>query len=156
MRQKLDDVLSEIEEHKKILSPMLIDLKKVDDSIEYFENRLKEAEKIKQIKLKAINDIFELTALLEYSLPCGYKVKMGNKYKVDITSMPEFLKWLKANLEPQEVLRFFDGALKDTYVKNFASEWINRRKMKGEIDVKIDGLNIEGLTYRRLTTKKGD
>ena len=143
-------------EHTQYLDADLKEIQKVDNKIEWFKEKTKELEKDKQVLLNRLSETFDLAMVHSHSLPNGFAAKVDNKFKCEINDSGKFLKWLKVNCEPHEVLEFFQDSLKVTKVKDFCSKQINKMKINGymEHEIKIDGIEFSDLTFRRLTTIK--
>lgn len=154
LQQILKDHM-EREGHTKHLDAALFKVKKIDDQIAWNEKRIKELEAKKQEELRRVNDIFELAVVTKHTLTNGYTVKVDNRHKIEITSVSDFLKWLKTNCKPQEVLSFFEDSIKLSKLKRFCDDKINQMKDEGkfESEIKIDGIKIIDVQYRRLTTE---
>jgi len=137
---------------KPYLDKQLWAIQKTDNKIKWFENKIKELEEEKQLQLKKMGEYLDLAMQSSHSLKNGFTVMPDNKRKVEVTNTADFLKWLKANRKPQEVMSFFEGALKLSNLKSFCNKEANLQTEKGTIEPKIDGVEFGEITYRRLTT----
>lgn len=127
----------------------ILSLDKRLDNLELLKKKL-EAEK--QESLKAMEDLMEAVPVLIHSLPNGYTIAYDHKRKMQIDNMTSFLRWLKAHCQPHEVLSFFDGALKSASIKAFVEKKCDEQRCEGILDPKIDGIDLQEITFRRLTT----
>lgn len=150
--EKIMEQDMEAKKYKPYLDKALRDVKLVDDKIDWYQRQIDEQEKIKQAKLNKISELFDLAMVSKHELPNGYTVKTDNRYKLEVQDVGAFLKWLKTNCEPQQVLEFFKDAIKVTKLKSFAEKQINEMRINGELSPEIDGLKIYDVTFRRLTT----
>lgn len=166
----LDRALAEVEKNmledaaeKKKMEPYLTKqlyvLKRIDDRILYFENQLKELEIKKREELSKMSDLLELAGTSRFEVKPSkgnvriYRVKPDNRHKVEIENMFSFMYWLKENIEPQEVIRFFAKALKLTELKKFCNQQYNEQRSKGDMNPSIDGIKFGDLEYRKLKTE---
>ena len=140
--------------HKPYLDKALFEIEKIDEKINWFNEKAKQLEKEKQVKLSNLNELFDLAMVSKHSLKNGFTAKTDNRYKLEVEDTGAFLKWLKANCEPQEILKFFSDSLKVTKLKSFCEAKINEMRINGELAPEIDGVKIYDVTFRRLTTKK--
>lgn len=124
----------------------------IDRRMERLESQLEALEKEKQAELVKMLDFFDLAVVNHHSLPDGYTVSVDNKREIQIDDPAKFLKWMKENCEPQEVLEFFKDALKSTKLKSFITKQCNKQAVKGEIEPNVGGITIGDITFRRLTT----
>lgn len=147
----------EANRHKPYLDKDLKEIEKIDNKIEWFQSKITDLEKEKQNKLANLAETFDTAMVTRHSLKNGYTALIDNRYEIKIDDTAAFLKWLKANCTPDEVLEFFTSSLKITSLKKFCSVQINKRVMQGmfESEIQIDGITIKDMQYRRLTTKKG-
>lgn len=137
---------------KPILDKKLKEIQKIDNKIKWFEDKIKELESDKQFELNRMDDLLDLAMQSSHSLSNGYTVMPDNKAKVEVLDVAAFLKWLKQNREPQDVLDFFSDALKKANLKKFCDKEMNNQTEKGILEPKIDGIRFGEITYRRLTT----
>lgn len=153
----IEDQELEAQKYEQILNRDAWAILRIDRNINYHEEKIKDLEKTKQDKIKLFNDKLELAVLSKWELDNGYTIKPDNRYNIEVEDTEAFLKWLKSNCKPEEVLEFFKDALKKSNLKRFAEKKINEQRLEGVMNPEIDGLYIKDLAYRRLTTtyKKG-
>lgn len=120
--------------------------------IESLDIKIKNLEKQKQIELSNINELLDLAMVQTHALDNGFTVKPDNRYNLEVISIEDFMAWLKKNKKPQEVFKFFKGAMKILALKRFCEKEIADQRINGEIDPKIDGIVIGDMSYRKLTT----
>lgn len=157
MAKQFDNVLAEmaaLQSNKKAAMPAL---DKHLYEIELVDKKIRLLEKEKAEKLNKFNEMLETNALSSHSLPNGFYARPDDRFKIEIDNVELFLKWLKTNVKPLEVLAFFKTAIKKTELKRFCEHHYNMKRIEGVQDPKIDGITIGEKTYRRLTTeyKKG-
>jgi len=147
----------EAKKFKPYLDSAVKEVQKIDNKIKWFEDKIKEEETKKQIELKKVADLFELALVNSHQLTNGYKVMIDNKYNLEVHDVGAFLKWLKVKCEPQDVLEFFSTSIKKASLKTFCEKYINKGRIDGKFqsEIEIDGIKINDLTFRRLTTKEG-
>lgn len=154
----LDKVLKEKENNLKKWTPELNKqahvIKRLDDTIEYHEKKIKLLEEQKKDELEKMQELFDSAVINSHTVG-DYKIYASLSRKMDIADVPAFLKWLKLNCTPDEVIEFFTDALKATNLKRFVERQADKQRLKGEMNPIIDGIDLGDITYRRLTTKKG-
>lgn len=160
-KKPLDYAMDKIKEqdmeagkHKPYLDAECKIVQNIDNKIEWHQSKIAELEKLKQAQLSKVSELFDLAMVHKHELKNGYIVKTDNRYKLEVQSVGDFLKWLKANVEPQDVLKFFEDAIKITKLKSFVEHQINLQRIEGELEPKVDGIKIFDVTFRRLTTTK--
>ena len=139
---------------KPHLDVQLGKVQKIDSSILYYENKIKEAEEEKQKSLMGMGDLLELAGTSNHKLKNGYEVRPDNKHYIKIQDVTLFMRWLKANKTPTEVILFLEDAIGKTALKRFVNKEINEQRMSGELSPAIAGIDFGEITYRRLTTEK--
>jgi len=137
---------------KPILDKQLKEVEKIDNKIKWFENKIKEEEERKEKELRKMNDLLELAVKSTHKLSNGYTVKPDDKREFTVEDIGSFLKWLKANKSPIEVMEFLKTSMKKTALRSFCNEEANKQRIEGIIEPKIDGIILGQVTYRRLTT----
>lgn len=143
---------SKLNKMKPFLDHKLKEIQKIDNKLNWYQEKIKEIEKEKQKELDKMNDLLETAMVDTHKLSNGFGVKPDNKRKVEITNISDFLKWLKQNKTSSEVLSFFDDAIKLTKLKSFCEKESNEQRLKGIIQPKIDGVEFGDITFLRLTT----
>lgn len=124
------------------------------NNLEVFKKNIEEE---KQKELEKMQDLMEAVPTIIHSLPNGYTVAYDHKRKMEVDNMASFLRWLKTNCEPHEVLSFFQDAIKSANLKKFVEKKCDEQRQAGVMEPKIDGIDIKEITFRRLTTFfKGD
>ncbi len=121
-------------------------------TVRYLDKQIKKFEEMKQEEINRMEDLMELAVVSKHTLKDGFFIKPANTRKVYLKDIGKFLKWLKANRNPYEILAFFKDAFKITAVKNFCDDEANAQRLKGIMEPKIDGIELGGITYNRLTT----
>ena len=152
--KEIEERMIEAGEHKLHLDNAIRPILKIDNSIDYYKKKILELEDEKELELRKVSDLFELAMVSTHSLKNGYTVKVDNRYKIEIKNVRAFLGWLKVNADPENVLELFATGLKKTVIYKYASKEINNMRIRGEMEPKIDGLEIYDITYRKLTTKR--
>lgn len=154
--KKVDAILKDQEKKKKEALPFLnsqaIAIRKIDDHITYYENKIKQLEESKQKELEKMNELFD-AAVISYHIVGNYKISSSLSRKMNIKDVPAFLLWLKKNCEPKEVLEFFTDAIKSTHLKRFVEKQADKQREKGIMNPTVDGIDLGDITYRRLTTQ---
>lgn len=144
------------QEFRPLLDKALWEIYKVDNAIEYHERQKAELEKKKKELINKMYPILESSGSLSHEVETKsfrYTIKPNNRHKVGVTSTRDFLKWLKANCEPKEVMEFFEGAFKKAHLEKFISNKVNDLIDAGKAPV-IDGTDIGEVTFNRFSTKK--
>jgi len=131
-------------------------VQKLDNKIKWFESKIKELEEEKQQQLRKTMELFDSAMVSKHILKNGYTVKVDDRYAMNILDTGKFLKWMKTNCEPHEVLEFFTNSLKVAALKKFCSQQVNKMRDDGKLgdEIVIDGIEILEKDFRRLTTEK--
>lgn len=137
-----------------ILDRKLKELYRLDDSIKYFEGRIKIIEKEKKQKLDEMQNLLDLAMKSSHSLKNGYTVKPKSNRKMKIEDPEKFLRWIKKHKTPNEVMEFLSSALKLTNVKKFCEKEFDNQKEQGEIYPSVDGIRYGKETFTQLQTCK--
>lgn len=153
--EKVLEMEIEAGKFKPILDVHAKNVEQIDNKIAWFEGKIKELEEEKQKKLREVSEIFDTVMISKHKLSNGYTIKPDNRYDLVIDNVGEFLKWMKLNCEPQDVLGFFSTSIKVASLKSFCNKEINKQRLNGEILPSIDGITINDVNFRRLTTTKG-
>lgn len=152
----LDEAFNFIEKDRALakvhLDKQAIIVRALDRKIEALEAQKERLEKEKQAELSKMEAYMELAVINTHALPDGYTVTYDHKRKLEVKDAGEFLRWLKSHCTPSEVLSFFEGAIKSASLKKFVEKKHDEARSNGIMDLKIDGLNIGEITFRRLTT----
>lgn len=139
-------------ENDKILDTELSKVEKIDKKIEWYEKKISELEAQKQKEIKRFSELLDLAMKTTHIKPNGYFIKPDDRRKVEVKSVPDFLKWLKVNKEPQVILEFFNDALKKTKLSEFANREANHQRINGVINPKIDGIDFGEIQYTKYKT----
>lgn len=142
------------EKMKPYLDKQLKEVEKIDNKIKWFEGKIKEEEAKKETEIKKMGELLDLAMKSSHALPNGFTVLPDDKREFKVIDAGKFLKWLKANVEPVEVMEFFKTSLKKTSMRSFCDKQANLQTEKGIMEPKIDGVQFGDITYRRLTTEK--
>lgn len=139
---------------KPFLDKKTSEIEDLDEKIAWFEDKISDIEAKKFKLLDEIQDLFDTAGVTKHSLKNGYTIKPDHRRKVNIKDIAGFLKWLKTNMEPQEILDFFKNSLKVTSIKRFCEMQYIEQREKGNINPSIDGIDFGELTFSKLTTCK--
>lgn len=121
-------------------------------TIERMDIRIKESEEQKQKALNAYAELLDLAVVSSHTLKNGFTAKPDNRHKVFVKDKKAFMKWLKNNKSPDEVIDFICDSIGVTKLKRFCEKEFNDQRDKGNMVPEIDGIVFGDLTYRRLTT----
>lgn len=154
----LDDMFTQQKEATEVLDIQAKKVEGIDKKITYHEEKIKELEKEKQKELDKMHEFFDLAVTNSHKLSNGYQIKVHGKRPMTITDTALFLKWLKNNFSPIEVMEFFNEALKSNSIKNFVERYFDDERLRGNLNPKVEGVDVEAINYRRLITSyvKGD
>jgi hypothetical protein len=140
------------ENMKFFLDQQLRIIERIDKRLAYYEQKKIDVELEKREALSKMENLLDLASTLKHELDNGYFVKPDNKYKIEITDIVAFMKWLKNNKRPDEVLDFFKNALKISNLKHFCNKEINKQRIEGIIEPEIDGVILGDVSFNKLTT----
>lgn len=143
---------AEKKEMEKFLIPQLRKIEKIDSLITWHEKKIKEQEVLKQVEIEKMRDLLDLAVMSSFSLKNGFTIMEDNRMNLEVTDVATFLKWLKQNCEPQEVLDFFANSLKKASLKRFCEKQFNKQREAGSMEPKIDGVNFGEQTFSGMTT----
>jgi hypothetical protein len=157
MKKPLDQAMDDIEKNRAyaalFLNKQAIKVRSVDKRIEAIEKQKAVLEAEKQVELTKMMEYMELGVVLTHTLEAdGYTISYDHRRRMDIRSVGEFLRWLKANCETSEVLKFFEGAIKADNLKKFCNKKCDEQRANGIMEPKIDGIDLHEINYKRLTT----
>lgn len=145
VREKILKEEAQLKKTKPFLNKQLEKIQRIDWKISALK-----AEKEKE--LLEMDSLLDLAMVSTHKLKNGYKVRPGNRYKVEILDIGLFMKWLKTNKPPGEVFDFLKDAIKLTNLKDFCMREANIQRVNGELNPTIDGVEFGEMTYRKLST----
>lgn len=147
----LNEKIARMKEADEELNKVVKLVHRIDLRIEQQLKVLENLEKEKQTALEIVRDEFELYIRTRHKLG-DYEVKFHGKRPIEITDIRAFMKWLKANIPPEEVADFFSKSLIKKELQKFIENYCDNQRTKGVINPTVDGINIGVINFRRLTT----
>ena len=148
----LDKVMEEQEKAREFLDKQARVIESLDKRIAIQEKHLADLEKSKQAELEKMQDLFDLAITNSHTLPNGYKIKVHGKRPMTVKDPQAFLRWLKVHSNPKDVAEFFAEALKTRSIQKYVERYCDDERLKGNLKPSVDGVDIEAVNFRRLTT----
>lgn len=149
----IDDFLGEFDEAEKKKASFMPMINNEINKLEYLDKQINQLENQKKARLNNLSELFDSAMITSHTLQNGYHVGPDNRFKIELTDIGAFLKWLKENKEPVEVMKFLGEAIKLGNLKRFVEQEYNHQRENGEVEPSVEGVKFGKLTFRKLGTK---
>lgn len=147
--ETVEKILLEEAANKNEMKPYL---EKKLKEIRWVENKQAELSQKREDLLKEMTDLLELAGEISFQLTDGFRARYAHTREVKVEDFKAFMKWIKENKEPKDVMEFLENAVKSGAVKKFVEKEIENQKINGELEPNIDGVSAGAISFRRLTT----